>query len=117
MERGKEEKMKSWKHRNMMHGRKRKEKKRKEKKRKEKNRKEKKNETPFHLLGIEPASPATPAIPPYSLPPTATPPISNIKYQTSNIPTHAHLQAYAQSSHSINTSLTLYILLFYETSS
>jgi hypothetical protein len=44
-------------------------------------------------------------------------PTSPLPSPTSHIPTHAHLQAYAQSSHSTNISLTLYILLFYETSS
>jgi hypothetical protein len=76
-----------------------------------------KNETPLHLLGIEPASPATPdtpAIPPYSRPPTAThchtshlsSPNSHLTSPTSNIkhlpsPT-ANIQH--QTSHHIYTS-------------
>jgi hypothetical protein len=62
----------------MMH-----EKKSKAKQRIEKNRKENKKETPLHLLGIEPATPDTPATP-TATPPHLPHPISHLPYLISN---------------------------------
>jgi hypothetical protein len=88
---------------------------RKETKRSEKER-EHKNETPLHLLAIEPATPATPETPPYARLPTAThchpllhlpSPISNIKHQTSH---HIHTSSLTHNHPTQQISHSLYTL-------